>query len=136
MKLASLEEGIAEPFDASQSSIRSDRSLSGLLQKNEAPQMKRDTADVNQAEAHVTTSPPTSDDKQQDEVAKLKEQLRHLEAAHMLGELSMIKFEILRLAEQVEQLPMRIAAEMGRQNSVNNPEEEEAKRPVPGSEKH
>ena len=49
----------------------------------------------------------------------------------MLGELSFIKFTVLRIADEVEQLPKKIAAEMGR---VNNPEE--AKRPDPGSEKH
>ena len=93
--------------------------------------MKRRTADVDQAESHVTTSPPTSGGKQQQQDAQLTEQLHHLENAHMLGELSMVKFMILRVAEQVEQLPKKIAAEMGR---VNNPEE--AKRPDPGSEKH
>ena len=82
--------------------------------------MKRRTADVDQAESRITTSPPTSGDKQQDEDAQLTEQLRHLEVAHMLGELSMIKFTILRLAEQVEQLPTRIAAEMERRHVTSD----------------
>ena len=54
--------------------------------------MKRRTADVDQAESHVTTSPPTSGGKRQQQDAQLMEQLGHLENAHMLGELSMIKF--------------------------------------------
>ena len=62
MKLASLEESVAEHFGASQSSIRSELSLGELLQKTEAPQMKSHTADVNQAEPHVTPTFSTLND--------------------------------------------------------------------------
>ena len=100
MKLASLEKSEAEPFDASESSINPGPSLSELLQ-TEGPQMKRRTADVDQAEPQV-------------EDAQVMQKLRHLEAAHILGELSVLKFQVLRLTEQVEKLPTRIAAEMER----------------------
>ena len=113
MKLASLEKSEAEPFDASESSINLEPNLSELLQ-TEGPQMKRRTADVDQAEPRVTQPPTTSDDKPQVEDAQVMQKLRHLEAAHILGELSVLKFQVLRLTEQVEKLPTRIAAEMER----------------------
>ena len=49
------------------------------------------------------------------------QKLRHLEAAHILGELSVLKFQVLRLTEQVEKLPTRIAAEMERYNKTKAP---------------
>ena len=48
----------------------------------------------------VTKLTPAMGDEQQD--GQLMQQLRHLEAAHMLGELSILKFQVLRLAEQVK----------------------------------
>ena len=69
------------------------------------------------------------------------QKLSHHEAALILGDLSMLKYQVLRLTEQMEQLPTKIAAEMERRHvmsdglgRVNNPGQ--AKKPDPENNKH